>query len=473
MDINLEYNENKCYYYFSYCKENNMIKPRVFEPVNDPQGNIFSYLYQNLFHLKGLTNGRSFTRVSPPAGTKIDPIAIYVRLDESKPCTAKDIAQTIAKIILISTGVFAGLCAIISVVTYHMKKRHYVVIDETQTLKETKVIPNKDQQPLDPSPAKPVVIPPPVISVVIPPPPPSDPTKQQVTQAKPVEASVKANQFPIPKILYEIPMITKLKITDIQTNETKECEVTPVLMGKSISGNCHFRLIPKEVADRVKDIPITQENAESIYPILEQISFGYILLNVREKAVYIVDMKASESEGKTHKNVGNALHELAIRYSFEQNRDGNVEFISAWASDGFHFKFGYRYKNPSNSHPMYNQTKEKADELCRLCEDYLAQKRSGNDVASLAQKIVEHPYYMYIKKQAKEELRKDPTDVFEAINYGLHIYWDLHKIYDRFYFHPQENIKSKFCNPVSGRFKNDGAMYLPESERKKWRELIV
>lgn len=72
--------------------------------------------------------------------------------------------------------------------------------------------------------------------------------------------------------------------------------------------------------------------------------FGSITMHVADvsQSIFIDYMEAGEKE----KNIGRALHEFAVRFSFIQGYEGRVTLFALGKSDLFHINCGFRFETP-------------------------------------------------------------------------------------------------------------------------------
>lgn len=183
----------------------------------------------------------------------------------------------------------------------------------------------------------------------------------------------------------------------------------------------------------------------------------------------------SEYESKpNYKNIGRALHEIAIRYSFAHGYKGHVDLDAVDKSDGFHFKCGFRYRAPQ--HYGYDQFLKFGPEGLKkysdICEKYRAAKAAGQPTDELEKEVVNHEGYKDIVAKAEKTLKRKPVDVSEALDYGLHLFWNANQRLDKFYNHREQNVKHEECNPKDAKFDFQGQMYLPDDEIAKWKKII-
>lgn len=248
------------------------------------------------------------------------------------------------------------------------------------------------------------------------------------------------------------PFIIKVKTCRENSKVLKEVEVTIVPYG-NCSGSLFFDLISK--------------------------SDGHVLGQIRLREIgNAIEIEQMDTY-KTYpsENVGKAMHEFAIRYSFLHGFEGCVELDATNQSDGFHFKCGYRYKKPQ--HIGYSQFLKfcekygeaqapvKMKEFSNICEHYQQTSES-----SLEKEIVNHFAYHDLQEGAEKELGRKAYNLHEAIDYGIYLFWDANTILERFYSDDKPNCKSQFCHPVNKRFSFGGTMILVESERIKWKRII-
>lgn len=194
----------------------------------------------------------------------------------------------------------------------------------------------------------------------------------------------------------------------------------------------------------------------------------------RQIKVIEVDWMKTNNQ-KTIKGLGRALHEFAIRFSFFKGCEGRVRLYSDDDACGFHFKCGYRWANGFKHHfdvTLCHFNQQVVIEYCNLCEQYRTAKASGLPFDELEKGIQKHRYFKTTVETAKKELKRDPKDISEVLDYGLYFFWDTNVLLDKFYHHPEQNLKSRYCNPKDKIFYIQGQMFLSEEERIKWKTII-
>lgn len=162
-------------------------------------------------------------------------------------------------------------------------------------------------------------------------------------------------------------------------------------------------------------------------------------------------------------NVGRALHELAIRESFKLGLEGRTELIASQNSDGFHYKCGYRYQNALL---QLLEGKFAGSDLFGLVRDYLKAKNCNQPREEILHRIsalqdadddFERKAYETLKYNAQKQLRREPVNVQECVEYGA--YRDLNAELS------EELSKGK-------KVGYDRRMTLCDATRNMWREII-
>ena len=160
-----------------------------------------------------------------------------------------------------------------------------------------------------------------------------------------------------------------------------------------------------------------------------------------------------------YKNIGSALHELAIRQSFERGLNGRVKLQAAYGSDPFHYKSGYRYIEYA-----FDFFGRKAVSFSDMCEKYFRAakaERNGEvmteDAANLLAQIEAHPLYESEDgiRCYREMLGLD--DVYSIMEYLM-----------------DKNMSmERFLNGTNKIFHREGGMMsLCEEVRLKWQTII-
>lgn len=182
----------------------------------------------------------------------------------------------------------------------------------------------------------------------------------------------------------------------------------------------------------------------------------------------------------TYKNIGRALHEFAIRKSFEMGFQGNVRLISDHGIDGFHFKCGFRYQLPF----MYAQGNFciVGNKLLGLIEDYLAAKAKDNhestdaifaEISQISEEHLNNPnpprYFTMLKEVAAIELNREPENLQEIVENGFYI--NMNDVLERLYYHPEDTTRTYMYKPDEP-VNRGGIMYVGEEEISKWKQII-
>ncbi len=255
---------------------------------------------------------------------------------------------------------------------------------------------------------------------------------------------------------------TKLTTEVIVVNKNKEKQRVLSVEGRefAVADNMHFfRVSPSSKPEK---------------------HLGQIILEIKEKAISVFFMYADNSfhrdfdsnVKKKYLNVGRALHELAVRYSFFSHKEGHVELSSINDVCGFHFRIGFRFTQPE---PMVNPNIVRlfpislVNEFNTTCESYL--QMTGESKAEAAEVIKGNAIYQIVCNAAFQELKRDPKDVDEALEYGIYVLWSVNSLLERFYS-GMNYCKAKICNPPNQRFEFEGAMSLSEKAIQEWRQSL-
>lgn len=217
-------------------------------------------------------------------------------------------------------------------------------------------------------------------------------------------------------------------------------------------------------------------------PLKPKKELGQILLEIKSRTISIFYMysenfyrsNTNPRAQKKYENVGKALHEIAVRFSYHSGKNGHVELLPIFDVCGFHFKAGFRFENPE---PMVNPNILKLFSIALLrsynveCDAYLHMKQNEAK-SNLADRIKGNAIYESIEEEAAQELGKPPSDIDEVLEFGRHVLWDANDLMDRFYNKPTSNSKAQICNPANKRFEFEGKMILTDKVREYWQKVI-
>lgn len=200
--------------------------------------------------------------------------------------------------------------------------------------------------------------------------------------------------------------------------------------------------------------------------------FGHIQLEVKTDSISIYYMK---SDKEKYKNVGVALHEIAVRFSYHKKFEGRVDLFSIYEACGFHFKYGFRFN--AEEQPMVctsilvKFTREKVLEYSEICEKYL-ECVPNEEKEKLSIEIREHKAFDHMLRASTKELEREPVNLDEILSYGRHVLWNANRLLDAFYNHPSKNSKASSCNPSNKRFEYEGYMSLTDQSREAWLKVV-
>lgn len=202
---------------------------------------------------------------------------------------------------------------------------------------------------------------------------------------------------------------------------------------------------------------------------------GEIDLKISGGSVDVNYMKSMHNQA--YHNIGRALHEFAIRTSFQSGLGGKVKLDAAWGSAGFHFKCGFRFVNPKyDPLPISYGHDEQTGQILVLGEEYLNLRKTNQPTDQVIQEIQKLfddnnmpgslciDLYKDLKRIAATELKREPQNLSEILDHAL--YLDLNKILERLYYHPEDKRTYHF-RPE--RINQGGPMELSEEEIAKWK----
>lgn len=143
-----------------------------------------------------------------------------------------------------------------------------------------------------------------------------------------------------------------------------------------------------------------------------------MVMHPQDKHVYINYMC---SYLEKFQNVGRALHEFAIRKSYECGYEGRVELSVAWDSEVFHYKCGYRFKY------LRNWTGHLRGQIGELWKRYTEAKNKNEDVEAIVKQIQSlkdqndaemKEIFDQFEHCALERLKRPAENIKELLEYG-------------------------------------------------------
>lgn len=311
------------------------------------------------------------------------------------------------------------------------------------TKKEEKITP-KNQPPLIP----PVV-------------PPTAPLPPQTLTPTPLVTPVKATNPP----LVNQPIVHASTSTD---NNDLDARLKRMQAALAEVDRIEFEKIklPSVITTKILDIATQKEEEVRIAPTNSPRSYelilpetrtvvGQISLVLKDDYVFINWLEAKLS-GK-YQRIGTALHEFAIRLSFENGLDGHVQLEAQKGSAGFHFKMGYRFLKERS----LNLRQKDYDILEPLGKKYLT-----HPSVELEQEIRNHSLFPKLEQAATKKLKRDPTDFKELVEKGL--YTDPNpSLYKKYY---NADGTKKVDAPL--KLTKEGFMYLCDETRLDWKQKL-
>lgn len=211
---------------------------------------------------------------------------------------------------------------------------------------------------------------------------------------------------------------------------------------------------------------LNEGDATTFYLNGDGLCLGKITLSFEdEDHVYIKYMTAFEN--KKYYHIGTALHELAIRCSFQylkKDFQGSVRLRADKGADEFHFRNGFEYDHD----PIDLILPRKYDTLIDLHTEYMKAKNRQEDVTPILEKIASDRDYPKLEELAGKQLFKKPVTVEEAIKFG--VYRNRNEFLRRLYF--ENGVRCKILSLSRPRFTVGGAMTLSDEARSLWKKII-
>lgn len=207
---------------------------------------------------------------------------------------------------------------------------------------------------------------------------------------------------------------------------------------------------------------------------------GVIYLDIKKDSIPLVKdggyvtINYMRNDNSHFKNVGKALHEFAIRYSFDKGCEGRVKLISAYGADGFHYKCGFQYFGNTTHFFDYGKKYEKH------IDDYIdaGQDQEKRDIA-ISNIYKEKVLFSLLKANAEVKLGKEITDNNSIISKGLFV--KLHELLERSYYGSKETQYVSGYSEETNEFlrynqksifDRGGIMVLCDTVRLQWKKII-
>lgn len=200
---------------------------------------------------------------------------------------------------------------------------------------------------------------------------------------------------------------------------------------------------------------------------------GTIALKPTDDHIEISHMSSESKWNRAlpYKNIGRALHEFAIRKSFQLGLGGKVRLKPTFESDLFHFKCGFRYIDSSWS-SLPHQTYSWIENL--YCQYQHTKQRNAPTKEILELITIAFEKYpkalKRIKKVAEQELGKTTDNLEELMKNGLFL--NRNTIYERVFYHPEDTRTYGFNVNQPHAFACGDHMELGDEEIAKWKAII-
>lgn len=192
-----------------------------------------------------------------------------------------------------------------------------------------------------------------------------------------------------------------------------------------------------------------------LYLLKDKIEIGHMGLSFRGNHIYVENM-SNLKEDENWKGIGRAMHEIAIRYSYQSDYDGNVKVTPAYGSTLFHYACGFRY-NPNRE---------------RIYKSILYGSAPNQAYTSLKEKNfkIENNDDQFDYKMASEtakkinQLKTEPTieQIRETFNETINIHDQLESML----------LSGKKYDQRYLEIYDIGEMYLSDQKRLEWRTII-
>lgn len=191
------------------------------------------------------------------------------------------------------------------------------------------------------------------------------------------------------------------------------------------------------------------------------------ILDKNESYIELIKMWSNEIEKFHH--IGSALHEVVVRIMCVLDCK-RITLMAIQGSDGFHNRFGYRFRDEHSGKYQYRF----GHRFEKLLDQYGNAKHLNQDTEEWIEKIKANENYDDMLKIAKIKLGKEVDDFELVLNNGCTA--SKNDILDRIFKYPEGPQYPNFENKRINRKKVDlggGQMELSEEAINQWKKKIA